>query len=178
MAQSELILSNSGLGEFVVSLTPDIPMIVVTIFIGISSVINARAVNRITKDNQKQQGLQKRAEIRQKWQDDFKLNISELVSLATIVNLRCRDDRTFFSTPEYYELWQKLFTHQTRITLMMDEQKDYATIIDSLVEDVFSNAADIQVDTQGLAAYCNALVEQSQTVIEKAWQDINKDLGK
>ncbi|MEZ9776375.1 hypothetical protein [Vibrio sp. 10N.261.54.A5] len=177
MSKNEVILSNSGIGEFVISLTPDIPMIIVTIFIGISSVINARTVNRITKDNQKQHGLQKRAEIRQKWQDDFKLNISELVSLATIVNLRCRGDKAFSSTSEYFELWQKLFHYQTRITLMMDEQKDYATIIDRLVEDVFSHAADTSIDTKGLAAYSNALVEQSQTVIEKAWQDINKDLG-
>ncbi|MUJ26298.1 hypothetical protein [Aliivibrio fischeri] len=174
MSMQEFIIS--GGEQILLSISPDWPMIIVTGLIGIGSILTSVLVGKISKQNQQAQNLAKKAELRQQWINELRDSLSEFISLAGTISVRRNLDNEFASKEIYYQYHSQLLTARTRIYLMLDPEKDYTLIIKSLISDVYSEAVSKTGKVKELSSYRKALEEQSQVLLEKAWNDIKSEL--
>ncbi|UBR43627.1 hypothetical protein [Aeromonas veronii] len=175
MSVERLVLSSEG-QEFLLSISPDWPMIMITGLIGIGSIFTSIAVGRISKQNQQSQNLAKKAELRQAWITELREHISQFVSLASTIRVRRNIDNEFSSSEAFYEYHSQLIASRTRIHLMLDANKEYTEIIKSLIHDLYNEAVMKDGVAKNVGAYRKALEEQSQKILEKAWSDIKSEL--
>ena len=171
----KLVLSSEG-QEFLLSISPDWPMIITTGLIGIGSIFTSIVVGRISKQNQQSQNLAKKAELRQVWITELRDYISQFVSLAATIRVRRNIDSNFSSSDDFYEYHTQLIASRTRIHLMLDANKEYTKIIKALILDLYKEAVTDDGVIENVGAYLKALEEQSQIVLEKAWSDIKSEL--
>ncbi|MFQ1634291.1 MULTISPECIES: hypothetical protein [Aeromonas] len=171
----KLVLSSEG-QEFLLSISPDWPMIITTGLIGIGSIFTSIVVGRISKQNQQSQNLAKKAELRQVWITELRDYISQFVSLAATIRVRRNIDSHFSSSDDFYEYHTQLIASRTRIHLMLDANKEYTKIIKALILDLYKEAVTDDGVIENVGAYLKALEEQSQIVLEKAWSDIKSEL--
>ncbi|MFQ2069952.1 hypothetical protein ACK35S_12905 [Aeromonas veronii] len=172
---NKLVLSSEG-QEFLLSISPDWPMIITTGLIGIGSIFTSIVVGRISKQNQQSQNLAKKAELRQVWITELRDYISQFVSLAATIRVRRNIDSNFSSSDDFYEYHTQLIASRTRIHLMLDANKEYTKIIKALILDLYKEAVTDDGVIENVGAYLKALEEQSQIVLEKAWSDIKSEL--
>ncbi|ANR89068.1 hypothetical protein BBB50_15440 [Vibrio cholerae 2740-80] len=175
---SEKLILSSGSEHILMSISPDWPSIIVTGLIGIGSILTSIAVVKISRRNQKSQNKEKVAELRQQWLSELRDSMSKFVSIAGIISIRSKVAKDYHLTIEASEHHQNLLFYRTKIMLMLDVNKEYTPILKSLIEEVVENMTkpehDSVIETR---AFCQALEEQCQHVLEKAWLDIKEDLA-
>ncbi|BDR13789.1 hypothetical protein [Vibrio sp. STUT-A11] len=177
MSAEKLILS-SGSEHILLSMSPDWPSILVTGLIGLGSILTSIAVVKISRRNQQSQSKEKVAELRQQWLAELRENMSKFVSIAHIVAVRSKVAKDYHLTGEAGEHYQDLFFYKTKIILMLDTNKEYTLILKSLINDVIDNMGKPELETVAdTSVFCQALEEQCQKVLEKAWLDIKEDLA-
>ncbi len=165
----------NGMSEFSVSISPDWPSIIVTGMIGLGSIFTSIAVARISKSNQITQNKAKKAELRQMWVNELRDDISNFISVCIIIKVRALNDIEYQKSGEIYSHFQTLFEYRAKIRLMLDPQKDYTLILNSLIDDVYRSVSRKEIDTKELSSYLNAFQEQSALLLEKAWCDIKDE---
>ncbi|OXX31011.1 hypothetical protein [Vibrio sp. V04_P4A5T148] len=175
MSTEKLVLSSEG-QEFLLSISPDWPMIIITGLIGIGSIFTSIVVGRITKQNQLSQNLAKKAQLRQAWITELREHISQFISLASTIKLRRSQDDDFYSSEKFYEYHSQLIASRTRIHLMLDANKEYTKILKSLIKDYYQETVTKDGVAKDVGSYRKALEEQTQIVLEKAWLDIKSEL--
>ncbi|OCH01866.1 hypothetical protein [Aliivibrio fischeri] len=168
---SKIVLEN-GISEFSLSITPDWPSIIVTGMIGLGSIFTSIAVARISKNNQIIQNKAKKAELRQVWINELRGEVSNFISICIILKLRFASNPEFSKSDELFPLLQQLFQYRAKIRLMLDPQKSYTIILNSLLDDVYKSVNSLDVNAKDFSAYLNAFQEQVALVLEKAWCDI------
>ena len=161
------------------SATTDWPTVLVTGAIGIGSIMTSIAVAWITHNNQMVQNKSKVAELRQKWLEALRQEIAEYSSLCLIIGANYHLNEKFFKTPECSQLFRELYASHSNLVLMMEQDKDYTLIIRSMMDDIRQSLDSKESNKMlDLNAMVGALNEQANSLLEKAWKDIKRDLLK
>ncbi|EJT0555638.1 hypothetical protein [Vibrio vulnificus] len=161
------------------SATTDWPTVLVTGAIGIGSIMTSIAVAWITHNNQMIQNKSKVAELRQKWLEALRQEIAEYSSLCLIIGANYHLNEKFFKTPECSQLFRELYKSHSNLVLMMEQDKDYTLIIRSMMDDIRQSLDSKEPNKmKDLNAMVGALNEQANSLLEKAWKDIKRDLLK
>ncbi|MCS0114065.1 hypothetical protein NDJ00_07690, partial [Vibrio parahaemolyticus] len=176
MTIESLVLSG-GEKEILLSISPDWPMIIVTGLIGVGSILTSVLVSRISRNNQRMQSLARKAELRQNWVNELRESISKFLSASTTIHIRRNTDSSFSSSEEFFSAHSEVVCLETKVNMMLDPSKDESKIISSLMKDVYKNAVLSDGDSKHLGAYKRALEEQSRSLLEKAWNDIKRELN-
>ncbi|EIO4084154.1 hypothetical protein WOC12_03930 [Vibrio parahaemolyticus] len=174
---SENFLLSNASEAFVLSVTPDWPSLIVTGMIGLGSILTSVAVAYITYSNQKTQNRAKQAELRQEWLKEARDTISSITSLCHVIKVRCKVDKTFIRGQDYFDLFQELLSYRSKITLMLDSEKESTKNLLSILADLVDSVAKRNVDKEEMKAYMYAFEELANDILEKAWSDIKRDLG-
>jgi hypothetical protein len=176
MSIESLVLSG-GEKEILLSISPDWPMIIVTGLIGVGSILTSVLVSRISKNNQRMQSLAKKAELRQNWVNALRDNISRFLSTSTTIHIRRTLDISFSSSEEFHSAHSEVLCLESKVNMMLDPNKDESMIISSLMRDVYKNAVLKEGSPENLAAFKKELENQSRSLLEKAWNDIKRELN-
>ncbi|MGR3132494.1 hypothetical protein ABMX79_22045 [Vibrio vulnificus] len=177
MLNLEKLVLSSGAEEILISVSPDWPTIIVTGAIGVGSILTSIAVVVISRRNQKSQSKEKVANLRQQWLTELRETISKFIAVAGVISVRGKIVKDYVATVEGKENYQTLLYYRSKIHLMLDVNKDYSKILKSLLSDVVKNIGNNEKESvKDVGSYLKAFEEQSQKVLEKAWQDIRKDL--
>ena len=174
---SENFLLSNASEAFVLSVTPDWPSIIVTGMIGLGSILTSIAVAYITYSNQKTQNRAKQAELRQEWLKEARDTVSSIISLCHVIKVRCKTDKAFIRGQDYFDLHQELLSYRSKITLMLDSEKESTKNLLSILADLIDSVTKINVERDEMKAYMFAFEELANDILEKAWRDIKRDLG-
>ncbi|MCD6670895.1 hypothetical protein LT068_17895 [Vibrio cholerae] len=161
------------------SATTDWPTVLVTGAIGIGSIMTSIVVAWITHNNQMVQNKSKVAELRQRWLEALRQEVAEYSSLCLIIGAHYHLNDKLFKTQECSELFRELYTSHSNLVLMMEQNKDYTLIIRSIMDDIRQSLGSQDPNKmRDLNAMVGALNEQANSLLEKAWKDIKRDLLK
>lgn len=161
------------------SASTDWPTVLVTGAIGIGSILTSIAVAWITHNNQIIQNKSKIAELRQRWLESLRQEIATYSSLCLIIAANYHLNDKFYKTSECSGLFRELYASHSNLVLMMEQGKDYTIIIRSMMDDIRQSLDSKDTNKmQDLKALIDALNEQANVLLEKAWSDIKCDLLK
>ena len=172
LAQS-LILEN-GNNEFIISITPDWPTIIVTGMIGLGTIMTSFAVAKISKNNQEAQNRAKRAELRKEWINALRESSSKYLAKCLEVNSRITFDGNYKMSTEMYIDFTEVYMHMNEIIFMLEPGKDVTEEIKQLLSDTGQSLFEND-DHDKFVTQCHALRDELTNLLEKAWNDIKND---
>ncbi|MEO9946701.1 hypothetical protein [Paraglaciecola sp.] len=176
MSVDKLILS-SGNEQILMSISPDWPSIILTGAIGLGSILTSIAVVKISRSNQKSQSQEKIAELRQAWLTELRENMSQFISLVSIISVRRGMVLKFHETEEAKDLYRELLCYRSRLRLMLDEKEEHTIEIKDLIKKLYKAIHAPNSDEQPIVDIANDLEEKCQLVLEKTWKNIKENLA-
>lgn len=161
-----------------------------TIMVGFGSILSSLLVAYLTYINQKNQVETQKIQIeaqrnqvksatanfRANWQISLRESIAKFLSTVAEISYEIEINQDYLDTPESNKLFSILVEKQAVIKLMLDPNKDYSTVIKDLMENLVDAAR--RKDLDSMNGLIKKLIEQSAKLLEKTWQDIQKDLSK
>lgn len=153
------------------------------VLIGFGSILTAVVVGFLTYINQKRQVEAQEnqtkataATFRADWQLSLRNAIAKFISHAALIKFELDSDSSYLTKKESNEEYSSMIESQVMIELLLDPSKRESDQIKNLVSGII---ADINsTKTSQIEIKVNELVKMSAALLEKAWQDIQKDLYK
>lgn len=133
-----------------------------------------------TSSNQSQQIRSSTANYRNEWLREVRESAIEFVSAAFEFHMRNVTTEDFVDkhTDEARVLVTRMLKAQATIVLMLDAKQPYTKEIDELMDTVVAHINSGAPDAENIASEAlQGFIEKTHQVLEKAWQDIRKDLG-
>lgn len=182
MPRHSVLLENSGeAGQFIVSITPDWPTIIVTGMIGLGSILTAASVAYISKKNQQSQNLAKKAELRQDWINRFTKLSSEFVALCLMSAIKESTIDSYRTSDDWFVNYQKIITQTTQINLMINSKKNNSKKLLSLINKIVPlNKNSIltgKVTPEDMDKNINAFSTLVNLIIDDSWNKIKNELS-
>ncbi|NQZ94067.1 MAG: hypothetical protein HRT97_17210 [Moritella sp.] len=157
------------------SISTDWPTLMVTGAIGLGSIMTSIAVVCISSVNQKTQNKAKSAELRYQWINDLRTNVSEFISISSVIQIRVAVEKGYIVEADFYNNLRILATYKSKIHLMLGSDKlKYSEINDIVVEimGIFDDPYKIGRSRD----LCEELESKVNTVLEEAWCNIKHKL--
>jgi hypothetical protein len=132
-----------------------------------------------TSSNQTQQIRSSTASYRNEWLKEVRAAAIEFTSVAFEYQLRKVSNPAFGADEddEARALLTRMLKAQATMVLMLDVKQPYAKEINNLMHDVTLNIEQGGTNLLTAAQNLREFNNQTHLVLEKAWQDIRKDLG-
>ncbi|MEZ8914357.1 hypothetical protein AB6D98_02700 [Vibrio lentus] len=165
---------SSGASEFLVSISPHYPSIVITALIGIGSICTSAAVVYITRKNQESQNRSKLSELRYEWLKEFRETASDFIGVCTHIK-SCFNNESF-EKGQFDLLQMKAYSLRSRLILMLDTDSEIKLALESLTQDLLNNAVDYKVDDMAFLSYLDGNREQFVKVADQFWDQIQSEL--
>ncbi|WP_394626678.1 hypothetical protein [Vibrio alginolyticus] len=157
------------------SISTDWPTVIVTGAIGIGSILTSIAVVCITYMNQKSQSKAKSAELRYEWINELRSNVSEFISISSVIQIRLSGDKKYILKDDFYSQLCVLATYKSKIHLMLNPKKEeYLEINDIVVEIMAITNNPEKIDES--RKLCEGLEVKVNSVLEDAWCNIKHKL--
>lgn len=160
------------------------------VMVGFGSILSSLLVAYLTYINQKNQVEAQKNQIdaqrsqvkattanfRANWQISLRESIAKFLSVIAQISYEIEINKNYLDTPESNSLFSLLVEKQAVIKLMLDPGKDYSTTIKLLMTNLVDSVR--RNDLELTNRLINELVDSSAKLLEKTWQDIQKDLSK
>ncbi|HHK8432817.1 TPA: hypothetical protein ACQYBF_004576 [Vibrio parahaemolyticus] len=157
------------------SISTDWPTVIVTGAIGLGSIMTSIAVVFITYVNQKNQSKAKSAELRYEWINELRSNVSEFISISSVIQIRLSVDDKYILTDDFYNKLRVLATYKSKIHLMLDSDKEKYQEINNIVIEIMAvtnNSEEIARSRE----LCEDLEVKVNSILEEAWCNIKHKL--
>lgn len=160
------------------------------VMVGFGSILSSLLVAYLTFINQKIQVEAQRSQVdaqrsqvkaatanfRASWQIALRESIAKFLSLIAQISYEIEINKEYLDTPESNSLFSLIVEKQAVIKLMLDPGKDYSIVIKGLMTGLVDSVR--RNDSELTNRLINELVDNSAKLLEKTWQDIQKDLSK
>ena len=181
MNKTEILLGNLQIGEateFILSIAPDWPMIILTAIVGFTSFWTSRALVKVTRQNQTAISQSKQAEIRLAWQKELRNSLAEMSASCLVVNTKANSKPEYESSNEYFNDWQKILILNSKVNLLLTSESEDVKALKSLVDDMVFTAISTKGADKDFTSYLVAMEDMAKVVLENEWSRIKRNLGK
>ncbi|HCG6765498.1 hypothetical protein [Vibrio parahaemolyticus] len=161
--------------EFLISVSPHYPTILITALIGLGSILTSMAVVYITRKNQESQNKAKLSELRYQWLREFRASGSDYIGVCTHIRSCTKNDT--FEHGQLDLLQTKAYTLRSQIILMLDVDDIHRSIVESLTKDLINYAFDIEVHDDDYLALLDENRTQLQVVANTLWSEVKAELN-
>lgn len=154
-----------------------------TVLVGAGSILTAGIVGWLTHVNQKRQAAAQEnqtkataATFRAEWQVSLRSAIAKFLSQVALIKFELDADPGYLSKSDSNAPYSELIESQVLIGLLLDPSKRRTDRVKDLASEIISDLK--SKNTTQINLKVNELADISADILEKAWQDIQKDLYK
>ena len=163
---------NTSASEFLISISPHYPSILITGLIGIGSILTSIAVVYVTYKNQKSQNQTKLAEFKYQWLQEFRSTASDFIGVCT--HIRSCFNNNSFEKGQFDLLQMRGYMLRSQLTLMLDDGV-LSDVIQALTAELIDSASDQKSTDEDFMQYLRASNLQFKTAANDYWVKVRSN---